>query len=226
MTFNRPLLALSLAIPLTLSVTGSASAFGFSDLNPLKIAKGAVKEVKKATKTVSKTVEKGAKSAGKTVERGAKSIGRAAESVGQDAIKTAKAAPKAYMNVAKPVGVAVSKYYHAAGKIIENTPLKVFKPLADDVAKAARTKEAKIGAAVGVGLLTAGGGTAALLHSGGTAAGAGAMTAYYGKQVYVKGRAVAKDYRQHGMKKASDTFMTAYQQRRKEVKDMQDYSRR
>jgi len=226
MTFHRPILVLSLAIPLTLAVTVPASAFGFSDLNPVKIAKGAVKEVKKATKTVSRTAEKGAKAVGRTVERGAKGIGRAAESVGQDAVKTAKAAPKAYMKVAKPVGVAVSKYYHAAGKVIENTPLKVFKPLADDVSKAARTKEAKIGAAVGVGLLTAGGGTAALLHSGGTAAGAGAMTAYYGKQVYAKGRAVANDYRQHGMKKARDTFMTAYEQRQKEIRGMQDYSRR
>ncbi|AWN42689.1 hypothetical protein [Methylobacterium durans] len=226
MTLHRPLLALGLAVPLALTVVAPASAFGFSDLNPVKIAKGAVKVAKKATKTVSRTVEKSAKAVGKTVEKGAKSVGHAAESVGQDAVKTVKAAPKAYMKVAKPVGGAISTYYHHAGKAIENTPLKVFKPLADDVAKAARTKEAKIGAAVGVGLLTGGGGTAALLRSGGTAAGAGAMTAYYGKQVYLKGREAAKDYRQHGMKKASGTIMSSYEERRKEIRGMQDYSRR
>jgi hypothetical protein len=226
MTLHRPLLALGVAVPLALTAAAPAAAFGFSDLNPVKIAKGVVKEAKKATKTVGRAVEKSAKAVGKTVEKGAKGLGRAAESVGQDAIKTVKAAPKTYMKVAKPVGAAISTYYHQAGKVIENTPLKVFKPLADDVAKAARTKEAKIGAAVGVGLLTAGGGSAALLHSGGTAAGAGAMTAYYGKQVYEKGREAAKDYRQHGMKKASDTVMNSYEERRKEIRGMQDYSRR
>jgi hypothetical protein len=100
------------------------------------------------------------------------------------------------MKVAKPIGVVVAKTYNTAGQVLDHTSLKVFSPLARDIAKAARTNEAKIGAAVGVGATVLGGGIPALLHQGGTAAGAGAMTAYYGKQGYERGKATVNTYSQ------------------------------
>ena len=194
MTIRHSILVLGVTTPLALTGVTPAFAFSLGDLNPVKIVKGAAKEVGKGVKTVGRTVEKVTKPVGRTVEKAAKTVGHAAEDVGRGAVKTVKAAPKVYMKVAKPVGVVVAKTYNTAGQVLDHTPLKVFSPVARDIAKAARTNEAKIGAAVGVGATVLGGGIPALIHHGGTAAGAGAMTGYYGKQGYEKGKATVNAY--------------------------------
>jgi len=198
MNTRHSLLVLGLAAPLALSGTAPASASIFGDIGHAvgSVTKKVSRTVEKVTKPVGRTVEKAAKDVGHAVGSASKDVGHAAADIGRGAVKTVKAAPKVYMQMAKPVGVVVAKTYNTAAQVMDHTPLKVFSPITRDIARAARTNEAKIGAVVGAGTVLLGGGLPALLHHGGTAAGAGAMTAYYGKQGYEKGKATVNAYGQ------------------------------
>ena len=66
---------------------------------------------------------------GHTVGSASKDVGHVAADVGRGAVKTVKAAPKVYMQLAKPVGVVVAKTYNTAAQVMDHTPLKVFSPI-------------------------------------------------------------------------------------------------
>jgi phage-related tail protein len=197
---RQTILTLGVAVPVAMSLATPASAGLFDGIG--KAVGGVTKTVSRAVggaaKDVSRTVTKVTKPVGRAVGSATRDVGRAASSVSRDVGRAAtsvsrelqpKNLGKTYMKIARPVGAAVSTYYNVAGKIAKKVPLvgPGGEAIAKEISKAARTKEAQIGAGVAASVALAGGGTAALRYIG-TAAGGGGMTGYYGKKGYDAGK--------------------------------------
>ena len=193
---RQAILMLGIAAPVAMGLAAPASAGLFDGIG---------KAVGGVTKGVSRAVGGAAKDVSRTAGKATKSMGHAAGSVTRDVGRAIPKIGKTYMKVARPVGTVVSKYYNYAGKAAEHIPVlgKPAASLARDISRAAKTKEAQIGAGVGAGAALLGGGLGALRYVG-TAAGGGAMTGYYGKQTYEAGKRTAKQFDRRVRKDADD----------------------
>jgi hypothetical protein len=204
---RQAILMLGIAAPVAMGLAAPASAGLFDGIGKAVggVTKGVSRAVGGAAKDVSRTVGKATKSVGHAAGSVTRNVGRAAGSVSRDVRRAIPKIGKTYMKVARPVGTVVSKYYNYAGKAAEHIPVlgKPAASLARDISRAAKTKEAQIGAGVGAGVALLGGGLGALRYVG-TAAGGGAMTGYYGKQTYEAGKRTAKQFDRRVRKDADD----------------------
>lgn len=165
--------------------------------------------LKKIGRGISHAVGSAEKDVGHAVTGAAKGTAKTAVSVGKDVGEGASASVKfvnkeAETPVAKTTMAVTSKALDVTGSVMDRTGNLMTKvpvvqaaaPLAHDAAKAVQSKTAHYAAAVGAGLAIGGGALGPQTGGWGTtaasrvanAAGQGAMTGYYGRQVYLAAR--------------------------------------